>query len=499
MSDALGGPVVSLVTNLVVGFNWFVLGYFLLLNTSQLVLIMIAAADVGSGLRWAASSGFDELFANPLTPGVSIVVPAYNEANGIAQSVRAMLTVRYPLHEVVVVDDGSSDDTFDVLRRTFGLVPVQRVPPGRIPLLGSVRAVWAASTGEPLTVVRKHNAGRRADALNAGLNYARHELVCMVDADSILEVEALLHVAKPFVDDPRHVVGTGGVIRTANGTRIERGQVVDVRAPRSWLVRIQIVEYLRAFLLGRTGWSRVGGLLIISGAFGLFRKDLVYEVGGLDPDSMAEDADLVTTLHRHLRRQRRAYRLVFVAEPVCWTEVPATRQVLARQRRRWSYGLGQLLWKFRGMVGNPRYRTIGLVALPFYLVFEALGPAVEVAGMLCVVAGLGLHLLNWPFIGLVALSSLGYGVLVSIAAILVEELTFHRYERWRDLLALMAAAVVENLGFRQLHSWWRLKGLLAVLRGRPAVWGEMPRIGFSPPEPEPPDPQVTVNRPSMHA
>lgn len=470
----------GLITGFVLWFNWFVLSYFLLLNTTQLVIILIAAADVGSSVRWAPSNGFDELFANPLTPGVSIVVPAYNEATGIAQSVRAMLNVRYPLHEVVVVDDGSTDETFQILRRTFGLVPVQRVPPGHIPLIGTVRSVWAAGTGEPLTVVRKHGAGRRSDALNAGLNYARHELVCMVDADSILEVDALLHVAKPFVDDPRHVVGTGGAIRAVNGTTIERGRVVDVRAPSSWLVRIQIVEYLRAFLLGRTGWSRVGGLLIISGAFGLFRKDLVYEVGGLDPDTMAEDADLVATLHRHLRGQNRPYRLVFVAEPVCWTEVPPTREVLARQRRRWSHGLGQLLWKFRGMIGNPRHRTLGMITLPFYLLFEALGPVVEVAGMFCVVAGMILHLLNWPFVGLIALAALGYGVLVSIASILVEELTFHRYERWRDLLALIAASVVENVGFRQAHSWWRLKGLFAVVRGRPAVWGEMPRIGFAP-------------------
>ena len=472
--------MIRLIAAFVIAFNWFVLTYFLLLNTTQLVIILIAAVDVGSSVRWAPSNGFDELFANPLTPGISIVVPAYNEATGVAQSVRAMLNVRYPLHEVVVVDDGSTDETFETLRRTFRLVPVQRVPPGRIRLIGTVRSVWAAGTGEPLTVVRKRNAGRRSDALNAGLNYARHELVCMVDADSILEVDSLLHVAKPFVDDPRHVVGTGGAIRAVNGATIARGRVVDVRAPKSWLVRIQIVEYLRSFLLGRTGWSRISGLLIISGAFGLVRKDLGYEVGGLDPETMAEDADLVASLHRHLRDADRPYRLVFVAEPVCWTEVPPNREVLARQRRRWSHGLGQLLWKFRGMIGNPRHRTLGMLTLPFYLLFEALGPVIEVAGMFAVVAGLLLHLVNVPFAILFALAAVGYGVLVSVAAILVEELSYHRYERWRDLLILLAASVVEYLGFRQAHSWWRLKGLVAVLRGRPAVWGEMPRIGFEP-------------------
>jgi cellulose synthase/poly-beta-1,6-N-acetylglucosamine synthase-like glycosyltransferase len=470
--------MIRLLTDGVIWFNWFVLSYFLLLNSVQLGLFTIAAADITSSFRWSASNGFDELFANPLTPGISVIVPAYNEAAGIAQSVRAMLTIHYPLHEVVVVEDGSTDDTFAILERTFALVEVKRVFPNHIPTIGAVRSVWAAGTGEPLVVIRKDNAGLRSDALNVGLNYAQHELVCMVDADSILEADALLRVAKPFVDDPLRVVGSGGVIRAVNGATIDRGRIVDVKAPKSWLVRIQIVEYLRSFLLGRTGWSRISGLLIISGAFGLFRKDLVYEVGGLDAHTMAEDADLVTTLHRHLRREKRDYRMVFVAEPVCWTEVPSSLKLLERQRRRWSHGLGQLMWKFRAMIGNPRYRVIGLLTLPFYLLFEALGPVVEIAGLVSVIVGASLGLLNFPFILLIALASLGYGLFLSIAAITVEEMTFHRYERWKDLGGLLVASLVENLGYRQLHAWWRLRGLAAVLRGRPATWGEMPRVGF---------------------
>jgi len=444
--------MIEVLTDAVIWFNWFVLSYFLLLNTTQLILFIVAAADITSSFRWSASNGFDELFANPLTPGISVIVPAYNEAAGIAQSIRAMLTIHYPLHEVVVVDDGSTDETFEILRTTFDLVQIERVFADHVPIIGAVRSIWAARGGDPLVVVRKDNAGLRSDALNVGLNYAQHELVCMVDADSILEADALLRVVKPFVDDPLRVVGSGGVIRAINGTKIDRGRIVDVQAPRSWVVRIQIVEYLRSFLLGRTGWSRIGGLLIISGAFGLFRKDLVYEVGGLDRRTMAEDADLVTTLHRHLRKQRRDYRLVFVAEPVCWTEVPSNLRVLHRQRRRWSHGLGQLLWKFRGMIGNPRYRVIGLLTLPFYLLFEAFGPVVEIAGLLSVVVGGLLGLMNWPFVVLFALASLGYGVFLSVAAIAVEEMTFHRYERWRDLGALLVASVLENLGFRQLHA-----------------------------------------------
>jgi cellulose synthase/poly-beta-1,6-N-acetylglucosamine synthase-like glycosyltransferase len=482
--------MITTLEEVIVGFNWFVLAYFLLLNSTQLVLIGLAALDIAGSFRWSGSKGFDELFANPLTPGISVIVPAYNESAGIAQSVRAMLMTRYPLHEVIVVDDGSTDGTFEILQDVFDLVRIRRTAPGQIPLIGEVQSIWAASTGEPLTIVRKENAGRRSDALNAGLNYARHELVCMVDADSILEEDALLRVVKPFVDDPDRVVGTGGVIRAVNGALVDRGRVVDVRAPSSWAQRIQIVEYLRSFLLGRTGWSRISGLLIISGAFGLFRKDLVYELGGLESNSLAEDADLVAAIHRHMRRERRDYRLVFVPDPVCWTEVPPTYRTLARQRRRWSHGLAQLMWKYRTMIGNPRYRVIGLVTMPFYLLFEALSPVVELAGIAAVITALALGLLNWPFVALFAFAALGFGVLLSIAAITVEELTFHRYHRWRDLVALLTATLFETIGYRQLHAFWRLRGLINAMGRKAPQWGAMPRAGFQPPPEEPADASI---------
>ena len=466
------------MTGFVVGFNWFVLGYFIVLNTVQLTLIALAGIDIARSHRWSATMRDDEIFANPLTPGISIIVPAHNEAAGIAEAVRAMLTIRYPLHEVVVVDDGSTDDTFGVLSRTFNLVEVDLVFPNHVPVTGVVRSMWLAGTGEPLTVIRKENAQRRSDALNAGLNYARFDLVCMVDADSILEQDALLRVVRPFVDDPERVVGTGGVIRAANGARVDRGRIVNVRLPKRWIERVQVVEYLRSFLLGRTGWSRIGGLLIISGAFGLFRKDLVYAIGGLDRNTLAEDADLVAALHRHLRRTGQDHRIVFVPDPVCWTELPTTATMLSRQRRRWSHGLADLLWKFRAMIGNPRYGVLGVLTMPFYLAFEAFSPVVELLGLVAVVVALVLGILNWPFVGLLVLASVGYGVFLSLAAITVEELAFHRYARWRDLGALVAASIIENVGYRQAHSWWRLRGLLSALRGRPAVWGEMTRSGF---------------------
>ena len=219
--------------------------------------------------------------------------------------------------------------------------------------------------------------------------------------------------------------------------------------------------------------------MIISGAFGLFRRDVVLEVGGLDARSLAEDAELVVAVHQHLRRRRRPYRIVFVPDPVSWTEVPATRAVLGRQRRRWAHGLGQLLWKHRGMLGNPRYGRIGLVVLPYYLAFELLSPVFELVGVVTVAAGLALGAVNLPFALLFGLAAFGYGMLLSVAALAIEEATYHRYQRWADLGRCLAACLAENVGFRQLHAWWRLRGLVAAIRRRPTTWGVMTRAGFS--------------------
>jgi cellulose synthase/poly-beta-1,6-N-acetylglucosamine synthase-like glycosyltransferase len=468
----------SVVRQAVVGFDWFVLVYFVLLNSGYLVLIAIASIDVARWMRRLSFAGHDDIFANPLTPGVSVLVPAYNEELSIVESAHAMLAVKYPEFEVIIVDDGSTDATFERLQTAFDLVEVERVIPGDVPTIGAVRSVHAPADGGPLLVVRKDNAGRRADPLNVGLNAARQPLVCMVDADSLLEEESLLRVVKPFIDDPR-VVATGGAIRAANGSTVERGRVVDATMPRSWIERVQVLEYLRSFLLGRTGWSRLGALLIISGAFGVFRRDVVVEVGGLDLETLGEDAELVTRIHRMTSEQRRDFRVAFVAEPVCWTEVPHSGAILSRQRRRWSQGLAEILWKHRRMILNPRYGRIGLVALPYYFLFELIGPIVELTGIPIVALGLAFGLVDPAFALVVVAVALGYGMFVSLSALAVEEFSFHRYRRWRDLGTGILAAMVENVGYRQLHAWWRLQGLWRFVRRKETGWGVMTRAGFN--------------------
>lgn len=455
-----------------------VLIYFLLVNTSYLVLIALAAMEFAHHLRRVPFAGLDDAAASPLTQPVSVVVPAYNEQVGIVGSVRAMLALRYPEHEVVVVDDGSADDTFVRLRAAFELVEVPRVVPDDVPTRQRPTSVHVPADGRtPLVVVRKANSGR-SDSINVGVNVARYPLVAMVDADSVLDPDALLVVAKPFSDDPLRTVATGGVIRAINGCRVVAGRVVDVRMPRGWLARIQVVEYLRAFLLGRTGWSRLQSLILISGAFGLFRRDIVVQVGGLDPDCIGEDFELVMRIHSTMRRQRRDYRITFVAEPVSWTEVPSTLRVLGSQRRRWHRGLWEVLWKYRRVLLNPRHGRIGLLAVPYYWLFELAAPLMELLGVVLVPLGLLTGAVDLDYALRFLLVAYAFAVLVSMAAICVEEFSFHRYRRWRDLAIALAASVVENVGYRQLTAWWRLQGLAQGLTRRRPVWGTMTRQGF---------------------
>jgi cellulose synthase/poly-beta-1,6-N-acetylglucosamine synthase-like glycosyltransferase len=477
-----------------------IFGYFLVLNSSYLVLIVLAAQEFHRHLRRAPFAGADDMFRSPLTLPVSVIVPAHNEGAGIIAAVQAMTALRYPRFEVVVVDDGSTDDTFDRLHRHFDLVQVPRVVPDDVPTRSKVLSVHVArGNAENLVVVRKENGGK-ADALNVGLNVARHPLVCMVDADSVLDPDALLSVAKPFGDDPLRVAACGGVIRIANGCTVVGGRVVDVRMPRSWLLRIQVVEYLRAFLMGRTGWSRLGGLVVISGAFGVFRRDLVVRVGGLDHDTIGEDAELVVRLHHDLRSRGENYRVVFVAEPVSWSEAPATLSVLGRQRRRWHRGIAEILSKHRRMILNPRYGRIGLLALPYYVLFELLAPFVELGALVLLPLGLWTEAVNVDFALRFALVAYGYGMLVSLTALLIEEVSFHRYPRFSDLGRGLIAVVLENFGYRQILAAHQVAGAWSAWRGRQAVWGVMHKRGFDTGDTDPqPAAQPTTERAAQAA
>lgn len=450
--------------------------YFALLNLIYIGFTAVAWHDVARHLRSRRNALDDELLASPLAPGISILLPAYNEAAGVVESVRSLLALRYARHEVVVVNDGSTDGTLDVLDAAFELAPVRRALREGIPT-APVRAVYVSRRHPSLVVIDKHNGGK-ADALNAGVNAAEYPYVCAIDADALIEEGALLQVARPVLDDPELVAATGGIVRIVNGCRVDHGRVVEVRLPRNRLATLQVVEYFRAFLVGRVAWSRCNALMIISGAFGLFNRGLVETVGGYWSATVGEDVELVLRLHRHLRERGVPYRIDFVPDPVCWTEAPEDLRTLSRQRRRWHRGLGQALWRHRNAIGNARYGALGLLAFPYFLVFEFLGPAIEVAGLPATIAAWATGRVSPVFLGAFLVVSLLLGILLSLAALALEEFNFRRHTRGRDLARLVVYAAVENLGYRQLNDLWRLAAFVDLARRR-TEWGEQRRKGLA--------------------
>jgi cellulose synthase/poly-beta-1,6-N-acetylglucosamine synthase-like glycosyltransferase len=452
-----------------------ILGYFLTLNTLYLLFCIVAYVRLRQHRRRWTARDLEAVMRSSATPGISIVAPAYNEETSLADSIRSLLLLNYPQFEVIVVSDGSSDRTVAVGEREFELLraPVSYDQP--IPTQ-PVRAIYQSLAHPDLVMIDKENGGK-ADAINAGINAARYPLVCVIDADSLLEEHSLSRAVLPFIEDA-DTIASGGIVRIANGCRVDRGRVTEVRLPKGHLALFQAVEYLRAFLAGRVAQSAINGLLIISGAFGVFKREALVEVGGLRPDTIGEDMELVTRLHRVYRERGRRFRIVFQPEPTCWTEAPESLRTLARQRNRWQRGTLQVLGYHRRMLFNPRYGVIGMLAMPYYVVFEALGPIIEVTGYVVTALALLFGLLDWRFAQLFFLAAIVYGSLLSVAAVALEELSFRRYPKATDLLWLAAYGVLENFGYRQLATWWRIVGVVDYIRGKRG-WGTMKRKGFA--------------------
>jgi cellulose synthase/poly-beta-1,6-N-acetylglucosamine synthase-like glycosyltransferase len=456
------------------GYAGFMLLYFFAINSYYLVLTVAGFCRTLRTVQELQRPDRRRLLRSPLTPPVSVLAPAFNEEANVVDNVRSLLMLDYPLFEVILVNDGSKDATLDRLIAAFGLKLSARNFEHTVPCK-PIRGVYESSLYPNLVVVDKVNGGK-ADALNSGLNLALYPLFCAIDADSILESDALLRLVRPFLEAPGVTIAAGGVIRIANGCDIRAGRVRKVQLVRRTLPLIQIVEYLRAFLFGRMGWSSGNSLLVISGAFGLFDKRTAVRAGGYATDTVGEDMELVVRMHRHLHDRKQRYRIGFVPDPICWTEVPESLRVLRRQRTRWQRGLIDTLWRHRGMMGRPRYGMVGLVALPGFAVFEMLSPVIELSGYLLLPLLLLLGYLDVSYVAAFMVMSILYSILVSILAVLLEDVTFRRYTNPRDMVVLVGAAVLEHLGYRQLTVWWRVRAFWEFSRGD-LSWGAMERRG----------------------
>ena len=456
--------------------DWVMLGYFVALNGTYAVFMALSSLELAS----ARSSRLSEMHQLTMrlesTPPITVIVPAYNEAAVIVDSVRGLLGLEYPRYEVVVVNDGSTDATLEVLRARFELVEVDVPVRSDVPAQ-AVRQVFRSRVHSKLWVIDKQNGGK-ADALNAGINFSRTPLVCCVDADSMLDARVLVHLVEPFIYGDGRVLVTGGTVRIINGATVRDGKIRAVSIPRLMIVRLQMLEYLRAFLFARLALNRLGGNLIISGAMGLFQRQTLVEVGGYQVGCIGEDMELIVRIHRHMRRLQRPYRVTFVPEPTCYTLAPESFEVLGKQRDRWQRGLADSLWRHRGMLFNPRYGVVGMVTLPIFFLFELISPVVELLGYLwmvfAVVEGrIGPHV-GVLFYGVASLLS----VLFSMQALVMDETTFAHYPALGARLRILGAALLENLGYRQFVLLSRTRGLLQFVRGGKA-WGDMKRRALS--------------------
>jgi cellulose synthase/poly-beta-1,6-N-acetylglucosamine synthase-like glycosyltransferase len=454
--------------------EYLVFAYFVCLNTFYAVLLVSAARSMREHRLRSWHQRHWRLLSSEIAPRLSILAPAYNEGATVAESVRALLTLRYPNLEVVVINDGSTDPTLEVLEREFALV-ARHPAYERLVEHAPIRGVYRSERVDQLVVVDKRNGGK-ADALNAGINVASGELVCAVDADTLIEPDALLRIVQPFIERD-DVVAAGGTVRIANGSVVRSGRVVERRAPRRPLPGVQAIEYVRAFLFGRLGWNSLGDNLIISGAFGLFRRDAVGEAGGYLHESVGEDMELVVRLRRRAIERGGPRRVIFVPDPVAWTEVPSSMRVLGRQRDRWHRGLADTLWRHRRLMFNPRYGGLGLIVYPYFFFVELLAPVVEAFGLLALPLALWLDAVSVEFAIALLLVAYGYGAMLTMFSLLLEELGGRPYARFRDRLALIPWIAFESIGYRQTTVVWRLRGLWRFVRGH-RDWGTMTRSGF---------------------
>jgi cellulose synthase/poly-beta-1,6-N-acetylglucosamine synthase-like glycosyltransferase len=452
------------------GVQWVFLGYFVLLNAIYLGLAFLALA----GLRryMGGISAAERVYSHLQMP-ISLVVPAYNEETTIATSVRALLQLRYQHFEVVMVNDGSTDRTLEVLKREFELTPFPEAY--RVQIKSKpVRGVYRSLKYPNLRVVDKENGGGKADATNAGINAARHPIFYCGDADSILDPHSLEHVVRPFLEDPR-TVACGGTVRIINGCKVRGGVLEEVGLPRNPLALVQVVEYLRAFLGGRLGWSAINGMLIVSGAFGVFHRDTVVAAGGFRADVIGEDMEMTVRLHRTLSARGQRYRVAFIPDPVCWTDVPEDLATLAKQRKRWQRGLAESLWHNRQICFARGSGAAGWFAFPYFLLFELLSPVIEVGGLLVMAAAFALGMMTGTgFLAFLA-AAFALGLMLSATSLLLEELSFHTYPKARHVFALFVVSILENFGYRQLMAVWRLQALYGWLRGSKMRWGVMKR------------------------
>ncbi len=453
-------------------YSLFIFIYFFVINGQYIILILVSSRRLREYLRLSKT---DFYVATEYTPSISIIVPARNEEHTIVDTITSLFRLDYPDFEIVVVNDGSTDQTLEKLIQHFDLKPVEasyEKSADWIPC-ETVHGFYSSFVYSKLLVVDKTNGGK-SDALNAGINYAKHALFCSIDADSILEKQTLLKLVQPFLNS-EDTVAVGGIVRVANGCTIRDGVLKDVTLPFSPLIITQIIEYLRAFLTNRIGWEKINSLLIVSGAIGLFKRSVVMELQGYK-NTIGEDMEMTLRMHKFLRKKRRKYRIDFAPDAVCWTQVPTNLNSLSNQRIRWQRGMIDSLWLHRDMLFNPRYGTVGFLALPYFWIFEMMGPLIEASGYVVLILSILSGIISEFFIFVFLMAYL-FGFFFSLVAIFINEISYNYYKKYKEILKLIFYALLDPVWYRPFTVYWRIKAFVGYKKSK-RQWGTIKRETF---------------------
>lgn len=434
--------------------EWFFLAYYLALHAIYFILLGIAASHLSSFTRRDHTDALAPSFTG-IEPPVTVIVPLYNEADHVDKIVQSLLHQQYPSYQVILVNDESSDETFAELDALLSLEPSREAPRSSLHAQ-PVKHVYTSTVYHNLQVVDKENGGK-ADALNAGLNYAHYDYICVVDGDSYLEPDSLYRTMLPYLEDPQTIL-VGGTLAVSNGSQMEKGFIEEARLSSNYWAILQTLEYIRAFFLGRMGWVPYNGLPLVSGAYAIYKRDTIVEAGGYRQDTAGEDLEATLRLHRYALEKDEPYRIGFVAGPTCWTRVPDSMRTLRQQRVSWHESLSQALSMNRGLLGKDG--TAGRFTFPFLVIFEWLTPVVELSGYIYVIAAYFLGVLSFTAVLCFGVMMLGVGMLLSTTTLVLEEISFRRYTRPRDTLMLFAFTLLENIGYRQLYAFWKMEGLI---------------------------------------
>jgi len=453
--------------------------YGIFVMFTYLMLIIFSIIEILKYRRKNSFISYDSLLASQYTPGISVIAPAYNEGEVIRNGVHTLLSLNYPKFEVIVINDGSTDDSLQQLIDEYELVEVDFAYHEEI-VTQPVKKIYKSTNPvyAKLMVIDKENGKSKADASNAGINAASYPLFLCTDIDCILHKDTLLKMVKPFVEEKTHVIATGAVIRISNSCEVENGFLKKVKVPKQFLPLFQELEYIRAFLMGRMAWSRINGLMLVSGGLGLFDKEIVLKAGGYSHASFGEDLELVTRMRVYMEDNKKKYKVKYIPESMCWTEVPSTLSVYAQQRTRWTKGLAQTLWFHKKVFLNPKYKIFGLVSFPYWVFFEWLAPILEFGGIIYYIYIIITGQITWPYAIALLVFIYSFSVMITIISVLWDEITGMKYQKKSEVLKLCAAAIVEPLVYHPLVLFFSIRGNWFFLTGRKLHWGIMTRSGF---------------------